>query len=225
MPIKKPVHVICFNCNKSFTKIPSRMNNRKQKPKITHYCSLKCLTEHNTVNLQIKCKWCGKSKIVNHAKLKKSKSGNMFCNQSCAASYNNTQRRKSRRSKCEIILFNMLCAEFSNIEFLPNNKSMLNGYEIDIAVPSLNLGIEWNGIVHYKPIYGEEKLLKIQTIDQKKIHIAAEQNINLIIIPDLVSTTSKISEAYHQICSIIKEISERQRQESNLHISNYGTTA
>lgn len=85
---------------------------------------------------------------------------------------------------------------------------MLDGYETDIAIPSLSLGIEWNGIVHFKPIYGQDRLSKIQRKDQEKQKIAQKKGISLIVIPDLVSTMARVKEAFVQVSKIIRNLSE-----------------
>ncbi len=85
---------------------------------------------------------------------------------------------------------------------------MLDGYEIDIAISDLNLGIEWNGIVHFKPIYGQDKLNKIQQRDREKLTIAENKGISLIVISDLVSTESRLKEAFAQISKIIRSYSQ-----------------
>lgn len=117
------------------------------------------------------------------------------------------QKRNSRRSKVEKALFDLLEAEFPQHHFYANDKTMLDGFEVDIAVPDLNLGIEWNGIVHFKPIYGQEKLSKIQLRDQKKQKIAEKKNISLIVISDLVSTAARVNEAFVQTSKIIRSLS------------------
>lgn len=43
----------------------------------------------------------------------------------------------------------------------------------------LNIAIQINGILHFKPIYGQEKLLKIQKLDQEKRDKCATLNIRL----------------------------------------------
>jgi hypothetical protein len=83
---------------------------------------------------------------------------------------------------------------------------MLNGLEVDIAIPSLNLAIEWNGIVHFKPIYGQTKLNKIQDKDAEKIKIASNKNINLIVISDLVSNDIILQKAFDNVKNIIKNL-------------------
>lgn len=134
---------------------------------------------------------------------------NTFCSKSCATSFNNTLRRKSRRSKIEIKLFEQLEKRFPTIKFIPNDKEMLNGLEVDIAAPSLKLAIEWNGIVHFKPIYGQKKLDRIKFIDQQKLLIAQQKDINLIVIPDLVSNKTVLDKAFKQICLIINNLNTK----------------
>lgn len=169
-----------------------------------YYCSRKCQYEGKITAVTVECGWCHEpvTRVLNQAK--SSKSGLVFCNQSCACSYNNTQKRKSRRSKCEKMLFNLLCKEFPTLDIIPNDKEMFDGYECDIAIPSLSFGIEWNGVVHYKPIYGDEKLTAIKQIDKRKQEIAAEKKINLVVIPDLVSNEKYVLESFYNIKKIIK---------------------
>ena len=128
----------------------------------------------------------------------------MFCDHSCSASYNNRLKRKSRRSACEQKLLDLLRAHFPDLHFEPNDKAMLDGLEIDIAIPDLMIGIEWNGIVHFKPIYGQTKLTRIQEIDAEKQRLATEKGISLIVIPDLVSTDAMIKRAFKDIVPIIE---------------------
>jgi hypothetical protein len=132
------------------------------------------------------------------------KCNNFYCSRSCAISCNNTKRRKSRRSKCEIMLYELLVKEFPTIEIISNDKTLLNGYEIDIAIPSLKLGVEWNGIVHYQPIYGEQKLSNIQKCDSKKLILAQENGIQLIVVPDLVSSKKYVKEVFYNISKTIR---------------------
>ena len=101
------------------------------------------------------------------------------------------------------MLFDLLKLEFPHLDLLPNDKNMLNGYEVDIAIPSLKIAIEWNGIVHFQPIYGKEKLTNIQMRDKEKSELAAEKGINLIVIPDLVSTKTYVKETFLKIKQFI----------------------
>ena len=121
-------------------------------------------------------------------------------------SFNNKLKRKSRRSKCEKKLFDLLSGEFKDIQFVSGDKTMLDGYEIDIAIPSLKMGIEWNGIVHFKPIYGDDKFKKVLQNDAEKQRIAQEKGISLIVIPDLVSDDATVKRAFKEISAIIRKL-------------------
>jgi len=159
-----------------------------------------------TIAQKFNCPICNALIKRGPAVVNKSKSGNQFCSRSCAATYNNRQRRKSHRSKIEIKFFDMLKSKFPNLDIIPNDKTMLDGLEVDIAIPSLHLAIEWNGIIHFKPIYGQEKLFATQQRDAEKLKLATNKNINLIVISDHVSNQQIVDESFNQICTLIKSI-------------------
>jgi len=171
-----------------------------------NFCSKKCFGLFNRNKIKIKCNFCNKSFKKTPSQINKSKSGRSFCSQSCAASFNNKLKRKSRRSKIEAKFYELLIKEFPNLNILPNDKTMLNGLEVDVAIPSLKLAIEWNGIVHFKPIYGQTKLDKVQDKDAEKLKIAANKNINLIVIPDFVSTNKILQQAFNDVKNIISQL-------------------
>jgi hypothetical protein len=82
---------------------------------------------------------------------------------------------------------------------------MFNGLESDIAIPSLNIAIEWNGLHHFKPIYGQEIFVKTQNHDNKKLLIAQQKNIIFFTIPDIKSKKELIQQSFIEISAIIKE--------------------
>ncbi len=105
-----------------------------------------------------------------------------FCGSSCAAIYNNTHKTKGyRRSKLEIYLEEQLIKLYSGLEIHFNRKDTINS-ELDIYIPSLSLAFELNGLFHYEPIFGPEKLSKIQNNDQRKFQACLEKGIELVII-------------------------------------------
>lgn len=203
--MKQKITLECAHCNKSFRKLKNlhtwctTHTNQKE-----FFCCPRCANLHAIRSQTVTCKQCSKSFIKRLSEIKSYP--NHFCSHSCSATFSNKTRLKTRRSKCEIALFEMLVKEFPNLDILPNDKTMLEGYEVDIAIPQLKLAIEWNGIVHFKPIYGQEKLNKIQNRDQEKLLLATNKNINLIIISDHSSTMSRVNEAFEQIKSIIKQL-------------------
>lgn len=131
---------------------------------------------------------------------------NIFCSHSCCAIFSNKRRKKSCRSKIEKKLFDLLKIAFPILEILPNDKTMLDGLEVDIAIPSLKLAIEWNGIVHFKPIYGHGRLATTKDTDAKKQVVARSKDINLIVITDLVSTRKILLQAFEDISVIIRNL-------------------
>jgi hypothetical protein len=194
---------ICDNCSKPGTK-PAYFGPQNRYK--NHFCDRKCATEFRTTLTPVNCGWCGKQILRARHELLESETKKFYCNSSCAASFNNTQRRVGRRSKSEKQLFDLLVSEFPKLDLIPNDKQMLDGLEVDIAIPSLKLAIEWNGIVHFKPIYGSPTLNKIQERDARKLLIANQKDINLIVIPDLVSTPKYVQEAFFKIRLIVLDL-------------------
>ena len=69
----------------------------------------------------------------------------------------------------------------------------------------MKLAIEINGIFHYEPIFGPDKLTQIQNNDKAKLRACDEKGIDLIIIPTIEKRVTKIikNEYYDKISSII----------------------
>jgi len=194
----------CDHCNVFCKKPKTYYQVAKARKQELFFCSQECTHNYYKTTVKIICSNCQKEVYRLSSQIKKTK--HSFCNKSCAATYNNKLKRKSRRSKIEIKFYNLLVKEFPNLNILANDKTMLDGYEVDVAIPSLNLAIEWNGIVHFKPIYSQTKLDKIQTRDAEKLKIASNKDINLIVIPDLVSNDKILQQAFNDVKKIIKNL-------------------
>lgn len=54
--------------------------------------------------------------------------------------------------------------------------------ELDIYIPSLKIAFELNGIFHYEPIFGPDKLQQTRNKDQYKLHACTEAKIDLCVI-------------------------------------------
>lgn len=150
------------------------------------FCSVKCRNVHIAeINREFPvsnlfCVNCNASFTRKQSQLKKSK--NLFCSQSCAATYNNTNKTYGvRRSKLEICLEKKLLEHYPNLKFQFNKKDIIES-ELDVFIPLYKLAFEINGIFHYEPIYGAEKLSKIQNNDLKKIVDCRKSDIHLHII-------------------------------------------
>jgi hypothetical protein len=84
-------------------------------------------------------------------------------------------------SKLEIWLSQELPKIFTNLKFEFNNKQAINS-ELDIYIPELKLAFELNGIFHYEPIFGKDKLEKTQNNDNRKFQACLEKEIELVIM-------------------------------------------
>lgn len=208
----------CPQCHNEFSRpknvIQSKFgqhNNEK-----TIYCSHKCagrakITAQNVVCLQCEITF---SKLLNQI----NKTPNHFCSKSCAAKYNNAHKTiGTRRSKLEVWLEDKLKTTFPKLEMDFNKKDAINS-ELDIYIPSLKLAFELNGIFHYEPIYGKNKLQSIQNNDNRKFQACLERGIEFVIIDTSKQTYFKESSALKYldiIISIIDGAGNRDRTDDD----------
>jgi hypothetical protein len=172
----------CYACGKSFNKRKSdivRSSHLNAKNKAM-FCSIKCQIKYQHPKIKLSCMQC-QAEIYKTLSQSRA-SQNHFCSQSCAATYNNTHKSKgTRRSKLEKWIEQELPCLFPQIRFEFNTKSAI-GSELDIYLPDLKLAFELNGIFHYEPIYGPEKLSQIKNNDMRKYQACIEHKIELCII-------------------------------------------
>ena len=179
---KNQFRCVCDLCEKQFW----RNQNRKSCMIIQGYkkcfCSYKCAGIDRTKNGKhiCKCTNCNSQFLKSLNQIKKTK--NHFCSRSCAVTYNNTHKTKGTRvSKLELWLKQQLTLLYPNLQIHYNRKDAINS-ELDIYIPSLKLAFQLNGIFHYEPIYGIDKLSKIQNNDNRKFQACIENGIQLCII-------------------------------------------
>lgn len=168
---------ICNYCGKKFDKSKNQAhyNIKNNKP---YYCSKECLNIYKKNRLIVICNQCGTQveKIPSHI------TKNNFCSRSCSVTYRNTHKTYgTRRSKLEAYIEEQLSSMYSKLSIEYNKKDAINS-ELDIYIPSLKLAFELNGIFHYEPIYGNDKLSQIQNNDSRKFQACIEHGIELCII-------------------------------------------
>ena len=141
-------------------------------------CSVECRATSSLVQIEVDCKHCG----FTFFRLPSQIRGNTFCSWSCAGKYNNANKTKGfRRSKLEDWVEKELGLKFPSLDILFNDRKCI-GLELDIYIPSLKLAFEFNGIIHYEPIYGDKKLRLIRSSDARKFVLCDTQGIDLIVI-------------------------------------------
>jgi hypothetical protein len=172
---------------------------------IGQFCSKKCANISMSKKITSSCCICGSSVEKLPSALKKSKCKKFFCSKSCAGKYNSTHKTKgTNRSKLEKWLEQKLTKLYPDLEFCFNQSHVINA-ELDIYIPSLKLAVELNGIFHYEPIFGDEKLIKTQNNDNRKILASAEKGIDLCVI-DTTSLTYFKENGANNFLEIIKKI-------------------
>lgn len=173
----------CEVCCKSFLRPAKDIRNSINNNSDTHkfrFCSRECTYTGQIKSIKLNCPQCQKEIVKLLSQTKRSKQN--FCSQSCSMTWRNAHKiTGTRKSKLEIWLEIALPALYPALEVLFTRKNIISS-ELDIYIPNLKLAFELNGIVHYKPIYGDKKLFDIKNNDKKKLLACSAQNIELIII-------------------------------------------
>lgn len=195
----------CAQCLLPFLRSRKASYEKREKSK---YCSKACYSARFNLTVKENCGCCGSLVVRQRKALQSSKSGHVFCNRSCSATYNNTHKSQGyRRSKLEIWLETTLPILFPGLDFSFNKTDAINS-ELDIYIPSLKLAFELNGIFHYEPIYGANQLKQIQNNDGRKFQACAERQIAFCVID--TSGQKKFTEASSQkYLKIIQDIIEQ----------------
>lgn len=193
---------VCSFCDKPFFAI-RREVTRAIEGKRGICCSVSCASNLKAIkrghelSTPLICTHCKKEYSGKRDKRAK----NNFCSKSCAATYNNINKQKgTTRSKLEGFIQDELSMRFPDLAVVYNEKTII-GSELDIYIPKLKLAFELNGIFHYEPIYGKDKLEKIQNNDDRKFQACLEKGISLCIIDTSSQSyvTKKTSKKYIDI--------------------------
>lgn len=174
----------CHICNKSFSIKKHQLQSKAAKGREELCCSNACATLcwSNKLNTTEPCGQCGKTTTRLSSQKNSSKSGYIFCSHVCSALYSNAHKTIGyRRSKLEVWLEQQLTILYPTLTIQFNMKNTIQS-ELDIYIPSMNLAFELNGIFHYEPIYGKDRLNSIINNDNRKFQACLEQNIELCII-------------------------------------------
>ena len=171
----------CKNCNDTFYIEKHFVQCAIKGTKELEYCSKDCA---NKAKLTRKICECPNCQLEFYRNLNELNKGNKktFCSHSCKATYWNKNRKTgTNRSKLEKWLEVQLIQQYSDLKIIYNDTKTI-GCELDIYIPNLKLAFELNGIFHFEPIYGLEKLTKTQIRDKQKILTSSQNGIELCVI-------------------------------------------
>ncbi len=172
----------CYQCKKPFYKIKKEIKSFLNGTSLStiNFCSMKCKGISSKRTKKIKCYNCNNEFERNLYRIKQYSKN--FCSHSCCASYTNKHKTNGNtRSKLELWIEQQLTILYPNLEILYNNKNTI-GSELDIYIPSLNIAFELNGIFHYEPIFGIERLESAQRNDISKSKACFDNKIDLCVI-------------------------------------------
>jgi hypothetical protein len=204
----------CYTCNKTFLKRKKHIVEtlRGYPKKCGKFCSNQCRTKPVSSAFKLNCLSCNAE--VTKARSQYLKCPNTFCSRSCSVSYHNKHKTKGiRRSKLEVWLEEQLTLLYPLLPIDFNKKNTIAS-ELDIYIPSLNIAFELNGIFHYEPIFGVDKLGKIQDNDAFKTKACFDSKIDLCIIDTSRQSYVKPSTSKVYLDIIVDIIEERIKDKS-----------
>jgi len=171
----------CTACDNSFlTSKRAIMYAKRGVRNTAKYCSKECQIASMDKKIEVKC--CECEIKFKKSKFESAKSTKHYCSLSCAATYRNKHKTiGNRRSKIEKWLEIELTALYPKLDIHYNRKDTITS-ELDIYIPSLKIAFELNGIFHYEPIFGKDKLDKIKKNDISKTKACIDNGIDLCII-------------------------------------------
>lgn len=219
---KEIIPIICDHCGENFTRSKFQVKDCKR-PSLGNdilnwdwnntpdFCSRQCIYGSQKSGKLTNCKLCDVGIYIRNAMIKLDK--NRFCSQTCSAIYNNKHKTHgTRRSKLEVWLEEQLVLKYPDLEIHFNRRDTINS-ELDFYIPSLKLAFELNGIFHYEPIYGADKLLRTQNNDNRKFQACIERGIELCII-DSSSQKYFKKETSQKYLDIITNVLESKQRRS-----------
>jgi len=205
----------CNYCHKDVYKTPKEIRRAK-----LLFCSRKCSALYYNFHRPkrgkiIKCHVCNKEVYKLPGRVKEKN----FCSKSCCALFYSPNQKCGCRSKLEKWLEEKLKLEFPIIKINFNDRETI-GAELDIFIPSLKLAIELNGIHHYEPIYGEDRLEKTKNKDNQKFQLCLKRGIELAIFDTskMKNFNEKVGDPYFKLIRGIigRKIDNLQSINSNL---------
>ena len=175
----------CDFCNSIFNRTKKLIYvGRHKNPKSKHVCNIHCTGKLKSLNKSqnFNCLICDKIIIRRNSEIEKSKHKMFFCGHKCCGIYTSQNRKNGTNvSKLEKWLQKNIINRYNSLTFSFNKTNAINA-ELDVYIQSLDLAFELNGVFHYKPIFGMNKLQKTKKNDDLKIEKCLEHKLFLYVI-------------------------------------------
>lgn len=98
----------------------------------------------------------------------------------------------------------LLKRNFPQYSYIPNDRKQLNGFEIDIWIPELKTGIEYNGPHHFKPVYGDIIFKRTKWADKTKRIVARRKGIRIVDLDVTYSISythrRRVEKLFQELC-------------------------
>lgn len=195
------------NCDYCGKTVNRRLSHCYRNKTTKVYCNKLCESNYRKKRTTVVCQNCKKSFERRTSHIRK----NIFCSKKCEGIGMKDFRSSisiQKRSFGECAIVHLLKKNFPQLVIENNNRKELDGLEMDIWLPELKVCIEYNGIHHFKPVYGNERFLKTQSADLRKRKLALEKGIKIIdlnVTYHLHKTSkTKISNLFQKVCSELK---------------------
>lgn len=135
--------------------------------------------------------WSSISKVEKNKRIQKMQVGN---------------RKKSRGgSKNENLVADILADIGYRVVQRSKDYTPRRQFEIDIALPEDRYAIEWDGVTHFSPVYGEEHLVRVQEKDRYKDNMLISNGWTVIRCQDH-STASSLALCRRAVDAILEII-------------------
>lgn len=147
--IKSIVKCKCSFCKKPLERAIAEFKRCKTK---TFFCGISCRSSYKTKKINLSCVTCGKNIERNPSSIR----GNVFCNSSCSATFNNSMfNKKQKTKKCKlcsnlILSDRIYCKECYCKNFELNEKTLLEATKQKGKLASKFSGIRGNARIVYR---------------------------------------------------------------------------
>ena len=129
----------CCTCFELYYRSPRTARRFRLDSK--NYCSKKCQSTSQTTSVTSPCGWCN-ADVTRELYVHKANKRHIFCNNSCAAKYNNRNKTTgTRRSKIETYIGEQLSVLYPDLKIITNSVE-LTGFELDFYFPELKFALE-----------------------------------------------------------------------------------